>query len=123
MHDLCRGVVAGPDGPLGVVGEGDRIEVLVRGEWIPGTVEHAGGIETGDYVVRVALDTVIPEGVTDHLDVCTTYVGRTVYGPLWSQSEGFDIIPGWDTFESSDEQVLPAKYRSVGEVEVRCPTV
>lgn len=122
MHDVCHGIVAGPPGVLGAVDEGDRLQVKVRGKWLAGTVEHAGGLETGDYVVRVALDTVIPDGVTDHVDVCTTCLGSDIHGPIWTHPEGFDIIPGWDTFDSDREPVLPTKYRSVGDVKIRGPT-
>lgn len=119
MHDFCQSIISGPPGVLGRVESGDRIDVAVRRKWIRGTVEHAGGLETGDYVVRVALDERIPMDVSDHVDICTTYVCNTIRGPRWTEPEGFDILPGWDTFESEAERVLPAKHRSVGLVDVR----
>lgn len=122
MHDVCRGVIAGPDGLLGELESTDRVEVRVRGEWIDGIVEHVSGIENGDYVVRVGLDEVVPGGVADHVDVCTTYVGQAPRGPLWTNPVGYDIIPGWDLFSTASESVLPAKFRTVGEVAVRRPT-
>lgn len=121
MHGSCSSIVAGPPGVLGSVETGDRVEVEVRRRWIPGTVEHASALESGEYVVRVALDDLVPMGVTDHVDVSTTYVCTEVSGPIWSEPEGFDIIPGWDTFDSAEEKALPAKHRSVGPVTVREP--
>lgn len=121
MHGRCRSIVAGPPGVLGAVGAGDRVEVAVRRRWIAGTVEHASALESGEYVVRVALDDLVPMGVTDHVDISTTYVCTAVRGPIWTDPEGFDIIPGWDTFDSTEEPALPAKHRSVGPVDVRDP--
>ena len=119
MHEFCQSVISGPPGVLGRVGSEDRIEVEVRRNWISGTVEHAGGLENGDYVVRVALDERIPMGVSDHVDVVTTYLCNTVCGTLWTQPEGFDIIPGWDAFEAEAERDMPAKHRTFGSVDVR----